>query len=116
MTLTKQIAALVFAGLLFGASGCATSSNLSSDEQITKENVDEKLKDISVSADAKKLIAEETNEEVLREKLICKREKQIGTHFKKKVCRTQAEIDAMREASKRDTDAAQRIRDYESVN
>jgi len=80
--------------------GCA-STNTSSYDSKAETNKNSKLNDITISKEANALLASENDESAIKEELICKREKQIGTHFKKKVCYTRAQLDAIRKASKK---------------
>lgn len=96
----------------FAIIGCASNAvDTEATAALTEEQkIDEQLKDIYVSNDAKVLVATESNEEKLREELVCKSEKQIGTKFKKKVCYTRAELEAKRAASKQEANELQRQR------
>ncbi len=100
MSILKQtaVAALFFS--IIGISACSTTSSTLTEATPEQKNQQE-LKDITLSEKTKTLLATETDEDAIREELICKREKQIGTHFKKKVCWTKAELEAMRAESKK---------------
>ena len=47
----------------------------------------------------------------LEQRVVCKREKVTGSHFKKRVCRTQAEIDEAKKDAKRFVDESRRYQE-----
>ena len=108
MKLTRFSSTITTLLFCFFITACA-SSNVTS-EMTDEQKIDNQLKEIQISKDAQKLVVTETNEEALREELVCKSEKQIGTKFKKKVCYTRAEIEAKRAASREEANELQRQR------
>ena len=103
--LSSTITTLLFC---FVITACA-SNNMTS-EMTEEQKLDKQLKEIQISKDAQKLVVTETSEEALREELVCKSEKQIGTKFKKKTCYTKAELEAKRAASREEANELQRQR------
>ncbi len=102
---------------LFCLMGCATSSNSSATNSATPDDVqtiDKELSEIHATEGVKELVANETDEEKLREELICKSEKQLGTRFRKKVCYTKAEYEAKRRAAQEEAKELQRRRALEN--
>jgi low affinity Fe/Cu permease len=113
MKLNKYIYPFSIALMCAVMASCATSNNVTSEvakAQTEEQKIDEQLKEIYVSEEAKVLVTTETNEEDMREELVCKREAQIGTKFKKKVCYTKSELEAKRKAAKKEADELQRQR------
>ena len=108
MKLTRFSSTITTLLFCFFITACA-SNNVTS-EMTDEQKIDNQLKEIQISKDAQKLVVTETNEEALREELVCKSEKQIGTKFKKKVCYTRAEIEAKRAASREEANELQRQR------
>jgi len=88
--------------------GCAS---VSEDNSSTKINdTYEELKTITVSNKAKQLIVHEDDENKLREELVCKLEKKLGTRFKEKKCYTKSELEVKRKAAKEEAKELQRQR------
>ncbi len=90
---------------------CSSTTYLSEQEKklSPEESIQQQLEDINITEDAAELLSTETNEVLIREELVCRNETKLGTRFKKKVCRTQAELDAIEANARRETITAQRL-------
>lgn len=109
MTLNRLITNITALLFCFFITACA-SNDVATETATEEQKIDKQLKEIYISDDAKELVVNETNEKALREELVCKREKQIGTKFKKKTCYTRTELEAKRAAGKREAAELQRQR------
>lgn len=90
---------------------CTSTNTLDMQSQVLPQEqfFAEQLKDIQITEKAAELLATETDEIIIREKLVCRNEQTIGSRFRTKICRTQAELDAIRKNAKRETITAQRL-------
>ena len=121
---TSLITRIVTSMMLLAFTACASNTTAKSESPVatskttttvakteTPEAADqfkEKIRDSTVSLEAKKLIEAEADGKVLEEKLICTREKKTGSNFKVKICRTRAEVEALEEDASRSLQKIQR--------
>ena len=94
-----------------------TKSMIANSEETQQvKDFNEKLMNSRISADAKRVLDSEEDKQVLAEKLVCTKEKIKGSNFKKKVCRTRAEIEAQREHFSRHVQKMQNNRGTTGAN